>query len=166
MHTTELPPHEHSAPHEDKSPIVIPPADRELEEMIDFSKFLSTAGTEALLLGPDGQQVELPSGVFKVLVKVTEAMAKNQAISLAPVDQKLTTQQAADFLGISRPTLIKMLENGTIAYEKLPESRHRRILLSDLLDYQRQHRQKQQAILDFLVEDAEEAGLFDTKGGQ
>ncbi|SES34837.1 helix-turn-helix domain-containing protein [Corynebacterium cystitidis] len=157
METTES-----TRPRTDKSQMVIPPGSSDLEELIDFSKFLSNAGAEAMLLGPDGQQVSLPREVFETLVKVADAMARNQAVALTPVDHKLTTQQAADFLGFSRPTLIKMLENGSIPYEKMPNSRHRRILLTDLLAFQEDHRRKQHEILDFLTADAEDAGLYAT----
>ncbi|MDO5049813.1 MAG: helix-turn-helix domain-containing protein [Actinomycetaceae bacterium] len=90
-------------------------------------------------------------------------MANHQAIAVVPIDQKLTTQAAADFLGMSRPTLIKQLESGAIPYEKLPNSRHRRILLTDLLKYQSDLRAKRKRIFQQMVQDAEEDGLYDVQ---
>ena len=86
---------------------VLPPAD--LEEMLDLSRFLGALTQPAALLGPDGQTVPLPLEAFNVLREVVEAMQVGKAITVAPVDQMLTTQEAANFLGISRPTLVKLL---------------------------------------------------------
>lgn len=80
--------------------------------MLDVSKFLESISENAALLGPDGQTVPLPEEIFHVLVDIVSAMKIGKAITVAPVDQMLTTQEAADFLGISRPTLVKLLETG------------------------------------------------------
>ena len=66
----------------------------------------------------------LPEEVYRVLVEVVEAMREGKAITLVPRTQRLTTQEAADFLGISRPTLVKFLEDGKIPYDQ--PGRHRR----------------------------------------
>lgn len=70
---------------------------------------------------------------------------------VAPVDQKLTTQEAADFLGISRPTMVKLLEQGKLPYERPAGGRHRRVRLQDLLHYQETSRAERRAILDELT---------------
>jgi excisionase family DNA binding protein len=62
--------------------------------------------------------VQLPQEVYQVLVEVVEAMREGKAITSVPRTQRLTTQEAADFLGISRPTLVKFLEDGKIPYEQ------------------------------------------------
>ena len=56
----------------------------------------------------------LPEEVYRVVVEVVEAMREGKIITLVPRTQRLTTQEAADFLGISRPTLVKLLEDGKI----------------------------------------------------
>lgn len=139
--------------------VTLPP--EELEGLLNASRFLENSPAPALLLGPDGQQIELPEQVYKALLNVVKAMSKRQAIAVVPIEQKLTTQDAADFLGISRPTLIKQLESGAIPYEKLPGSRHRRILLADLLDYQSRKREQRRVLFRKMVRDAEEDGLYD-----
>lgn len=139
--------------------VTLPP--EELEGLLNASRFLENSPAPALLLGPDGQQIELPEQVYKALLNVVKAMSKRQAIAVVPIEQKLTTQDAADFLGISRPTLIKQLESGAIPYEKLPGSRHRRILLADLLDYQSRRREQRRELFKQMVKDAEEDGLYD-----
>jgi excisionase family DNA binding protein len=111
---------------------VLPP-----EEPLDSLLALLT-GAEApstTLTGPNGQHLVLPAEVFEVLRDVVAAMAQGQAVTVAPVHQRLTTQEAADLLGISRPTLVKLLEDGEIPYEQ--PGRHRRVLLSDVLAYRK-----------------------------
>lgn len=73
---------------------VLPPAD--LEPMLDLSRFLDHITEPAALVGPDGQTVPLPLEAYRVLVAVANAMRAGKAITVAPLDQSLTTQEAAD----------------------------------------------------------------------
>ena len=136
--------------------VVLPPQD--LSALLDLGRFLDLHTEPALLLGPDGEQVSLPEEIYRVLVKVVEDMREGKVITLVPRTQRMTTQEAADFLGISRPTLVKLLEEGRIPYEK--PGRHRRILFSDLLAYLERQRDERRAALDRMTEDASEAGLY------
>jgi len=138
---------------------VLPPAD--MEGMLDLFRFLENVSEPAALLGPDGQTVPLPMEAYEVLVKVVASMRAGKAITIAPLDQRLTTQEAANFLGISRPTLVKLLEQGEISYERPAAGRHRRVRLNDVLDYQRRKRADRRATLDDLTEQAADAGLYD-----
>ena len=121
--------------------------------------FLEHHTEPGLLLGPDGEQVPLPEEIYRVLVEVVQAMREGKAITLVPRTQRLTTQEAADFLGVSRPTLVKLLEEGKIPYEQ--PGRHRRIMFTDLLNYQERLREDRRAALDRMTEEASEAGLCD-----
>src|SRR5450756_1291117 len=116
--------------------VVFPP--RDLAALLDLGRFLEHHTEPALLLGPDGEQVPLPEEVYRVVVEVVEAMRAGKVITLVPHTQRLTTQEAADFLGVSRPTLVKILEDGKIPYDQ--PGRHRRLLFTDLLAYQQQQR--------------------------
>ena len=138
---------------------VLPPAD--MDAMLDLSRFLENMTAPAALLGPDGQTVPLPMEAYEVLVRVVESMGAGKAITVAPLDQLLTTQEAADFLGISRPTLVKLLEQGKIAYVCPGAGRHRRVRLSDVLSYQARKRESRRATLDQMTAEAAEAGLYD-----
>jgi excisionase family DNA binding protein len=138
---------------------VLPPTD--MEAMLDLFRFLENVSEPAALLGPDGQTVPLPMEAYEVLVKVVASMRAGKAITIAPLDQRLTTQEAANFLGISRPTLVKLLEQGEISYERPAAGRHRRVRLNDVLDYQRRKRTERRTTLDGLTEQAAEAGLYD-----
>ena len=138
---------------------VLPPAD--LEGMMDLHRFLAQTSEPAALLGPDGQTVPLPIEAYRVLVQVVESMRAGKAITVAPLDQRLTTQEAANFLGISRPTLVKLLEEGEITYERPAAGRHRRVRLDDVLAYRDRRRSERSAALDKLTEQAAKAGLYD-----
>ena len=90
-------------------------------------------------------------------------MRVGKAITVAPVDQLLTTQEAANFLGISRPTLVRLLEEGALPYERTTGGRHRRIRLQDVVSYQQRKRGERRASLSDLVGEASSAGLYDQK---
>ncbi|MDO5067801.1 MAG: helix-turn-helix domain-containing protein [Propionibacteriaceae bacterium] len=138
---------------------VLPPDD--LEPMLDLSQFLSQVSEPAVLVGPDGQTVPLPLEAFEVLSRVADAMRHGKAITVAPVDQLLTTQEAADFLGVSRPTVVKLLTAGRIPHTAPGMGRHRRVRLADLLEYQRAASADRRTALDAMTVDAADAGLYE-----
>jgi excisionase family DNA binding protein len=114
----------------------------------------------ARLVAPDGQSVDLPSPLFAVLLAVAHAMLAGRAVTVSPTSRRLTTQEAADLLGISRPTLVKLLDNGEISYER--PGRHRRIRLDDILRYQQERQTDRRSTLRELTRTAQEHGLYDT----
>ena len=90
-------------------------------------------------------------------------MREGKVVTLVPRTQRLTTQEAADFLGVSRPTMVKLLEDGKIPYEQ--PGRHRRIMFTDLLAYTERQHADRRAALDRMTEDASEAAIYgDTPG--
>ena len=137
----------------------LPPQD--LKAMLDVSRFLEQQSGPTALVGPDGQAVDLPEEALSVLLDAVHAMQQGKAVTVAPVDQLLTTQQAADFLGISRPTLVKKLEDGSIAFERTTGGRHRRVRLVDLLRYRDGLRSERRKALRELASEAQRAGAYD-----
>ena len=101
----------------------------------------------------------LPDEVHDVLLQVVQALSQGLAISVAPLHAVLTTQQAADMLNISRPTLVKLLQEGEIPFEQ--PGRHRRVRLADLLAYQERSRAKRREMLDHMTAAADEDGTDD-----
>lgn len=118
---------------------------------------LRSAGAVELAAG--SQRAMLPPELRGLLVDMVRAMRRGQAITFASLSQQLTTQQAADLLGVSRPTLIKLLEAGRIPYDQ--PGRHRRLRLSDVLAYQETRRAEQRDALRELAQDAQELGLYE-----
>jgi excisionase family DNA binding protein len=102
-------------------------------------------------------EIELPDEAVELLRAVLAHMAEGNAVQLVPVHAELTTQQAADLLGVSRPFLVRLLEQGAIPHRKV--GAHRRVLASDLLQYkEREDRERRDAARE-LTEEAQKLGL-------
>jgi len=86
-------------------------------------------------------------------------MSRGQAITLVPDNQAITTQRAADILGMSRPFLIKQLDAGLIAHHRV--GNQRRVYLRDVLEFARMRDEQRLAALNGLARDAFEAGMYD-----
>ncbi|MBN1170576.1 MAG: excisionase family DNA-binding protein [Micromonosporaceae bacterium] len=112
----------------------------------------------AALVGPDGVTVVLPEPVYEVLHQVILAMARGQAVTIAPHHQRLTTQEAADLLGVSRPTLVRLLDDGQILFDQ--PGRHRRVLLRDVLAFQETRRARRREGIEALVAESEAADAY------
>ena len=108
------------------------------------------------LVGPRSEEpIELPEEIYHVLCRTVEAMQKGLSVTISPTSQTLTTQQAADLLGISRPTLIKILDEGTLPFTRA--GTHRRLALVDVREYRDRRRQEQYAAIDALSVDVDES---------
>lgn len=108
----------------------------------------------------DGQEsVVLPAGSLEVINCILEAMSAGHGVMIYPQQAELTTMEAADILNVSRPYLIKLLEAGDIPYHKV--GRHRRVRIEDVVRYKTDIDRRREAILDQMVAEAEELGLYD-----
>jgi excisionase family DNA binding protein len=139
-------------------PIALPESEesqiRELNRMLQ--------GGAPALVGADGERMPLPDTVFRLLKDIVRNMRLGRAIVLVPENQQLTTQRAADLLGVSRPHLIKLLEAGELPYHKAGS--HRRIYLRDLVAYQKRRDAERKQALDRIAKEAHDAGLYDCTG--
>ena len=131
-----------------------------------FADIVNTASSQetALRLVVGSKTVELTPGMTDVLVRVAQAMQQGLAVTVAPQNTRLTTQEAADMLGISRSTLVRMLEAGEIPFEKV--RRHRRLYLSDVLEFQKRQRRAADEALSDMVADAQAMGAYDDDPAQ
>jgi excisionase family DNA binding protein len=114
-----------------------------------------------------GERIELPNTVLEVLRKVVGFMSHGQAITLVPDNQVVTTQRAADTLGMSRPFFVKLLETGAMAHHRV--GNQRRVYFRDVLKFAKKRDEDRLASLDRLSRNAFEAGLYERnvfpKGG-
>jgi excisionase family DNA binding protein len=100
------------------------------------------------------ESVEVPSRAIALLVNILDVMATGKDAAVVTINEELTTSEAANLLNVSRPFLVKLLEDGVIPHRKI--GTHRRILLEDALVYREQDNRSKEEILDQLVQDAQE----------
>ena len=138
-----------------KKPIPLPKSEQ--QQVQDLEKLLRR-GVPALISGA-GERIELPGTVVEVLRTAVEFMSHGQTVTLIPDNQAITTQRAADILGVSRPFFIKQLESGLMAHHRV--GNQRRVYLRDVLEFAKKRDKERLAALDLLVRDAFEAGLYE-----
>lgn len=120
---------------------------------------LMHASSGAHLLGADGERLALPEALNELLLFVVEAMQRNQAVLLIPEDEAFTTQAAANYLGMSRPFLLRLLEAGKLPYHRV--GTHRRIMFRDLVAFKEQRtRDRNQGLTD-LTRMLDQEGVYD-----
>jgi len=129
----------------------------EREQVRELYRLLKNG--EASLVGPNGVRHPIPAHVYEALKRATELMLKGQAVSITPVNQRLTTKAAADFLGVSRPFLVGLLTSGKIPFEMV--GTHRRVKLVDLIHYQAERAGKQRQALKAMADFSAENGLYE-----
>jgi excisionase family DNA binding protein len=117
-------------------------------------------GTMQIRVGEtDGtsEPVTIPTAAFRLLVTILAEMARGNAVRLIPHHAELTTQEAADLLNVSRPYVVRLLDEGRIPSHRV--GTHRRVLFKDVMHYKEEHRRVRGAALDRLSALDQELGL-------
>lgn len=127
--------------------ILPPAAGDELTVLVE----LLTRNAPVTVSTDDGS-VTLPEPVRALLTDLVRALAAGNAVTVEPHRTVLTTQEAADLLGITRPTLVRLLESGRIPFTK--PGRHRRIELADVLEFRQRERTRRRQVLVAMAQEA------------
>ena len=143
----------------DRDTQLLAQASRLMGEALDRSKAGRIALVEERDDGGDVVRLEVPPATLRLLSQILALMARQQTFVLYPESSELTTKQAAEVLGVSRPFLIRVLEAGQIPFRKV--GRHRRGLMQDVLAYKKTMQIKRRAALDELVKASEDIGGYD-----
>lgn len=134
------------------------PSPRDAELATQSSRTLAKLQAEKeLTVQIDGEQLVLPRAVISLLSKILTEMSVGNAVTIVPIHAELTTQEAADFLNVSRPYLVNLLESGAIPFSKV--GTHRRVRFQDLAEYKKKQEAEGEAAMDELVRQAQELGM-------
>ncbi|MDR1854158.1 MAG: helix-turn-helix domain-containing protein [Azoarcus sp.] len=104
-----------------------------------------------------GHRVELPTAALRLLVDILGEMADGNAVQVVPLQAELTTQEAADLLNVSRPHLVKLLEDGALPFHKT--GKHRRIRAADLMRFKAARERESEQAMRELAQQAQELGM-------
>jgi len=113
----------------------------------------------AALVGPGDQRHEIPDSVYRLLLNVLKIMQEGIAVSIVPQMQELSTQRAANLLGVSRQFLVRLLDE-----EKLPFHRtgtHRRVYLKDVLEFRKRRDQQRKESIEKIAKEEVAQGTYD-----
>lgn len=118
---------------------------------------MNTPNQDRARVQMDGQDIVLPRQAIELLRNILTEMAQGNAVSIMPLHAELTTQEAANILNVSRPHLVKLLEEGQIEFAKV--GTHRRIRLQDLMAYKQRRDQESSAAMQELVDRAQDLDM-------
>jgi len=140
------------------------PSEAEAGVAKETSRLLATrlkkgAAMQLRILDGDASQgtVTLPAPAVGLLLRILEEMARGNAVTIIPVHAELTTQEAADMLNISRPSLIQLLDEGKVEYRRV--GTHRRVRFEALMRYKRHADGERRAVLEELAAYDQELGI-------
>lgn len=136
------------------------PADKEsLEQARRFIASIEAVDGTPRLVGPDSERIELPKPVYDIVRQVVDSLSQGYGIAVMPYHTKLTTQEAADFLGIPRPALLELIESGELPCDS--SGRHRRVKLADVIEFERNLRRRQDDALQEMADEGQRTGGYE-----
>lgn len=136
----------------------LPVQQRQAEQSLKSLRRSSFAKSSVYLtVSKDSSPISIPSDAVTYLEQILEHMAKGQHVEIVPGSQMLTTQQAADFMHVSRPHVVKLMETGVLPFTKV--GKHRRIDFKDLKSYQTAQKNRAKKAMQKLADAAQELDM-------
>lgn len=114
------------------------------------------------LVGTTDKPLTLPPHVANLVREMLQRLAEGRDVQLEPTSDEMTPTEAAAYLNVSRPHVVKLLDEGKIPFRMV--GTHRRIPTADLVTYKRVTRARQEQAMDELVRLSEDAGIYETDG--
>lgn len=141
------------------------PVEREVQAAVQgqriLTAFLATNfETQSIQIFDDqnrAHQVELPTSALRLLVDVLAELAGGNAVQVVPVHAELTTQEAADLLNVSRPYVVKLLEEGALPFHRT--GKHRRVRFADLMQFKAEREQASEGAMKELAQQSQELNM-------
>lgn len=130
-----------------------------MEDRRRAREVLRALGTHPTVTTENGTVLDLPASVAEALTEVLEAAADGERALVLRSTADLTTEQAAEVLGVSRPTVVRLVDAGKLPARMV--GTHRRLALGDVLRYRAASDRKRSEALDEMTRGAEELGLYD-----
>lgn len=125
-----------------------------------LKQYLKENGSARLKLsGAEGHEITLSASVLRLVYEALASAASGKRLRLIEEDEEVSPEKAAEFLQVSRPYLVKLLDGGEIPFHYV--GTHRRITMSDLIEYKRKRKIRSKEALQRMVEVSEEMGLYD-----
>ncbi len=120
---------------------------------------LRALGAHQRITAEDGTVLDLPQPVVEAFEEILEAAAEGEQALVLRTPDDLTTEQAAAVIGVSRPTVVRLVEAGKLPARMV--GTHRRLALSDVVRYRDASVRRRSEALDEMAREAEELGLYD-----
>jgi excisionase family DNA binding protein len=130
------------------------------EERDRARRVLGALERGAHLVTDDGSRVDLPDAAVAALSDLLEATAAGDDAIVVRTPDELSTEQAAAVLGVSRPTVVRLIDSGQLPAHMV--GTHRRVGIRDLLAYRDETSRRRETALNRMTEEAEELGLYDS----
>jgi len=132
-------------------------ASESVVRLSQFARRRKPNKSRVIRLTLQGEEIPIPEKAFTYLIEVLSNMSDGKSMDIVAEERELTTQQAADMLNVSRPFVVKLLEDGRIPFKKV--GKHRRILLQDILRIKDQQSKTRESQLEKLARDSQKLGL-------
>ncbi|MGV9007114.1 MAG: helix-turn-helix domain-containing protein [Brevundimonas sp.] len=139
-------------------PGTVIPSEYDADLAATASRALARASKDSLHVRLEGgEELTLPKAVTRLLSHLLMEMGQGNAVTIIPIHAELTTQEAADFLNVSRPHLVKMLNEGKIVHHRV--GTHRRVRFEDVCAYKDAFEKERRAKMEALAQEAQDLGM-------